>query len=55
MINLAIDFVNFFDPNVMDAFVSFFAVAGKYGFVFGIFGMLTGMLVKSATGKERFW
>lgn len=43
-----------FDPDIVDVVVSFFGVAGKYGILFGILGVLLVMLVRAFTGKERF-
>lgn len=48
--NLNVDF----DPGILSVVTSFFAVCGKYAFLFGIFRVLIDMIVRAATGKERF-
>lgn len=44
-----------FDPDITGVVVSFFAVCGKYGILYGLFGVLLCMFIKAATGKERFF
>lgn len=53
MLNAALNLINF-DPEILDVVLSFFAVAGKYGFYFGIAGYVLRMLIKAGTGKQRF-
>lgn len=43
-----------FDPDIVSVVTSFFGVAGKYGMLFGILGVLLTMLVRAFTGKEKF-
>lgn len=44
-----------FDPDISSVVVSFFGVCGKYGILYGLLGVLIGMFIKAATGKERFF
>lgn len=50
MLNLSVDF----DPDILDVVISFFSTAGKYAMIFGISFVCLKMLVRAATGKERF-
>lgn len=52
-LNLSVDLINF-DPDIVDVVVSFFGVAGKYAMIFGICFVVLKMVVRAATGKERF-
>ena len=53
-VNMIVDLINF-DPDITSVVVSFFGVAGKYGILYGLLGVLLGMFIKAATGKERFF
>lgn len=53
MLNLSVNLIDF-DPDIIDVVVSFFAVAGKYAILFGMFAFLLRMLVRAFTGKEKF-
>lgn len=48
------NFINEFDPNLLDVGTSFLAVALKYAGLFGIIGYVGKMLVRAFSGKERF-
>ena len=48
------EFLNSFDPMVLDVGMSFLAVAAKYAGIFGISGFCVKMLVKAFSGKENF-
>ena len=50
---MAVDIIDF-DPDFLDVIVSFFAVCGKYGMIFALFGILTTMVIKAFKGKEKF-
>ena len=47
-------FLNSFDPNLLDIGGSFLAVAAKYAGFFGICGYVLKALVKAFSGKENF-
>ena len=47
-------FLNNFDPNLLDVGASFLAVAIKYGGFFGIVAFLGRAIVRAFSGKERF-
>ncbi len=49
-----LNFINNFDPDIIDVVVSYFAVAGKYAMIFGILFFLLRMLIRAFTGKEKF-
>lgn len=53
MLSLSVNLIDF-DPDIISVVVSFFAAAGKYGFLFGILRVLLKMIINAATGKERF-
>lgn len=53
LIAMAVDIIDF-DPDFLDVIVSFFAVCGKYGMIFALFGILTTMVIKAFKGKEKF-
>ena len=48
------DFINNFDPNIIDVVISYFLVAGKYAMFFGIAYYLLRMIIRAGTGKETF-
>lgn len=52
-LNVSID-PDFFDPDIIEVVVLFFATCGKYAFLFGILAVLVGMITKAASGKEKF-
>lgn len=53
MLSLSVNLIEF-DPDIIDTVVTFFGVAGKYAFLFAICSLLMRMVVRAATGKERF-
>ena len=48
MLSLSVNLIDF-DPDIISVVVSFFAVAGKYGFLFGILGKLLKMMIDAGT------
>lgn len=46
--------IDVFDPGLTEVMIQYFAVAIKYGVIYGIAKTLTTMLIKSFTGKEKF-
>lgn len=52
-LNVSID-PNFFDPDIIDVVSLFFATYAKYAFLFGSLMFLANMVLRAASGKEKF-
>jgi len=49
------NYLEYFDPMMLDVSMSFFAVAAKYAGIFAICGFLVRMVTRAFAGKERFF